>query len=99
MTSVNNISTSSIFTAGIQKAAEGATTGTSFKDTLSALISQVNTQMQEADKMTNDFALGKSESLHEVMLATEKSSISLSFLLQVRGKLLDAYQEIMRMSF
>jgi flagellar hook-basal body complex protein FliE len=98
MASVNDISGTSIFTSGNQKSGASAT-GVSFKDTLNSLISQVNTQMQEADQLTSDFALGKSESLHEVMIATEKSSISLSFLLQIRTKLLDAYQEIMRINF
>jgi len=98
MTSVNNISNTSIFNTGSQNSGANVT-GYSFKDTLNSLISDVNTQMVAADKLTNDFALGKADSLHEVMIATEKSSVSLTFLLQIRTKLLDAYQEIMRMNF
>jgi len=98
MTSINNISGNLVFGA-LNQNANNKVAGQGFQDTLNSLISQVNTQLQEADKMTEEFAMGKSDSLHEVMLATEKSSISLSFLLQIRNKVLDAYQEIMRMNF
>jgi flagellar hook-basal body complex protein FliE len=98
MTSVNNIVGNSIIGA-LNQNANNKVTGQGFQDTLNSLISQVNTQLQEADQLTSEFALGKTDSLHEVMIATEKSGISLSFLLQIRTKLLDAYQEIMRMNF
>jgi flagellar hook-basal body complex protein FliE len=98
MVSVNNINGISVFEAASRNVNQ-KTAGTEFKDTLNTLMSQVNSQVQEADQMTDQFALGKTDSLHEVMVATEKSSISLSFLLQIRNKLLEAYQEVMRMSF
>lgn len=98
MVAVNNINGISVFGSASQNASNKVT-GYEFKDTLNSLMSQVNSQVQESEKMTDDFALGKTDSLHEVMVATEKSSISLSFLLQIRNKLLEAYQEIMRMSF
>jgi flagellar hook-basal body complex protein FliE len=91
MVSVNNINGISIFQAASQNAKDKVT-GSGFSDTLNSLMSQVNTQMQEADKMTNDFATGKSDSLHEVMIATEKSGISFTFLLQIRNKLLEFNQ-------
>ena len=71
----------------------------SFKDTLKSVAMEVNRQLNEADQMSEEFALGKRNDLHEIMIATEKASISLSFLLQIRNKLLEAYQEIMRMGF
>jgi flagellar hook-basal body complex protein FliE len=98
MTAVNNIISSSIAAATGQNS-NSKVTGYGFQDTLNSLISQVNTQLQEADKKSEEFASGKSDSLHEVMIATEKASVSLSFLLQIRTKVLEAYQEIMRMSF
>ena len=98
MTSVNNIVGNSYYNA-LNQNANNKVTGQGFQDTLNSMISQVNDQLQEADQLTEEFALGKTDSLHEVMIATEKASISLSFLLQIRNKLLDAYQEIMRMNF
>ena len=70
-----------------------------FEDTLKSLVSSVDSQLKEAGQMTEDFATGKNQSLHEVMIASEKAGISLKFLIQIRNKLLEAYQEIMRMNF
>ena len=72
---------------------------TSFQNTLAGLVSDVNNQLNESDQLTQDFAMGKNNNIHEVMIAAEKAGISLKFLLQIRNKLLDAYQEIMRMNF
>jgi flagellar hook-basal body complex protein FliE len=73
--------------------------GNSFQDTLAGLVSDVNKQLNESDQITEDFATGKNNNIHEVMIAAEKAGISLKFLLQIRNKLLEAYQEIMRMNF
>ena len=74
-------------------------TNSSFQNTLAELVSNVDKQIKESDQLTEDFAMGKNNNIHEVMIASEKAGISLKFLMQVRNKLLDAYQEIMRMSF
>jgi flagellar hook-basal body complex protein FliE len=71
----------------------------SFQDTFKALVSNVDHQLKEAGQMAEDFALGKSSSIHEVMIASEKAGLSLRFLMQIRSKLMEAYQEIMRMNF
>ena len=71
----------------------------SFQNTLSELVTNVDKQLKESDRLTEDFAIGKNNNIHEVMIAAEKAGISLKFLLQIRNKLLDAYQEIMRMNF
>ncbi|MBW2610018.1 MAG: flagellar hook-basal body complex protein FliE [Deltaproteobacteria bacterium] len=70
-----------------------------FQKTLKTLISQVDQQIKDAGQKTEEFAIGKRYNLHEIMIATEKSGISFKFLLQIRNKLLEAYQEIMRMNF
>ncbi|MBW1765076.1 MAG: flagellar hook-basal body complex protein FliE [Deltaproteobacteria bacterium] len=70
-----------------------------FQGTLNSLISQVDRQIKEADQKAEEFAVGKRHDLHEIMIATEKSELSFKFLLQIRNKLLEAYQEIMRMHF
>ena len=73
--------------------------GPSFGETLKAFSAQVNEQIQGADKKSEEFALGKRQDILEVMIASEKADIHFKFLLQIRNKLLDAYHEIMRMSF
>lgn len=77
---------------------KGAVDG-SFADTLKAFTVNVDDQLKEADRKTQEFAVGKNRNLHEVMIASEKANISFRLLLQIRNKLMDAYQEVMRMQF
>ena len=51
----------------------------------------------DSAKMGELFAAGKIDDLHTLMIETEKADLALQFTLQVRNKLLDAYNEIMRM--
>ncbi len=76
-----------------------ATAQPSFEDTLKGFVREVNTGLKEADQMVAEFAVGKRQSLHEIMVASEKAGVGFKLLVEIRNKLLDAYQEIMRMSF
>ncbi|MFC5712151.1 flagellar hook-basal body complex protein FliE [Thalassorhabdus alkalitolerans] len=69
----------------------------SFKESFTHALSQVNETMKESDKMTEKLAAGKAENLHDVMIAAQKSSISLQATVEVRNKVIEAYQEVMRM--
>lgn len=69
----------------------------SFKDLIMDALKNVNSLEQESDKMTEDFIAGRTDDIHSVMIAAEKASISLQFMVEVRNKIVDAYQEIMRM--
>jgi flagellar hook-basal body complex protein FliE len=79
--------------------AYGQSNENGFKEIFKSLVSQVNDQMKDANKMAEEFAVGKRNNIHEIMIAAEKADISFRFLLQIRNKLLEAYQEIMRMNF
>ncbi len=68
-----------------------------FKDILMDALKNVNTLEQESAKMTDDFIAGRTDNIHSVLIASEKASISLQFVMEVRNKVMDAYQEIMRM--
>lgn len=69
----------------------------SFKDLLLDALNNVNTLELESARMTEDFIAGRTDSIHSVLIASEKASISLQFIMEVRNKVLEAYQEIMRM--
>ena len=68
----------------------------SFRQLLEDSINQVNDLQAQADVLAQDLATGKADNLHEVMLALNKASLALEFTLQVRNKVIEAYQEIMR---
>lgn len=76
----------------------GAADGADFGQILANALEEINTQQLNSAKMTDDFVTGKTDSIHEVMIAAEEASISLQLAMEVRNKVLDAYQEIMRMS-
>lgn len=70
----------------------------SFAETLKNAISAVNEQQIQSDKITDKLVNGEDVDLHEVMVAAQKASITLNATIEVRNKVIEAYQEIMRMS-
>jgi len=71
--------------------------GGGFLDTLKKITAETDDQIKKADTQMQKLAVGKSNDLQEVVMATEKADLSFKLLVQVRNKLLEAYQEIMRM--
>lgn len=72
--------------------------GGDFSVLLKQSIDSVNTIQQNAGKMTAAFETGATDiSLAEVMIASQKASVSFQAMLQVRNKLVDAYQDVMNM--
>lgn len=69
----------------------------SFGEILNASLGEVNTQMVRSDQMVSDLAAGKSDNLHGTLIAMQKADISFRAVLEVRNKVMRAYEEIMRM--
>ncbi|MBN4049298.1 flagellar hook-basal body complex protein FliE [Clostridium estertheticum] len=76
---------------------EGATKSTNFLDTLEEKLSEVNDKQIESDNITQKFVKGEEQDVHKVMLATEEAKLSLELAVQIRNKLVEAYQEFNRM--
>lgn len=72
-------------------------TGAAFRSILSDSIQQVQNYQATAGKAIEGFLSGENENLHEVALAAQKAELSLDLFLQVRNKLVQAYQEVMRL--
>ena len=70
--------------------------GASFADALGQAIQQVDGLQQDADRQAADVARGGGN-LHETALALEKADVALRVAAKVRNKLVEAYQEVMRM--
>jgi flagellar hook-basal body complex protein FliE len=71
--------------------------GVSFAKELGAAIGSLDAQQISADQEAAKLAMGAGN-LHETALALEKADIAMRLATKVRNKLVDAYQEIMRMS-
>ncbi len=71
--------------------------GPSFAELLKSSIQEVNSLQKAADAAISDLALGKSESVTEVLTAVEKADLAFRALMQIRNKLVAAYEEINRL--
>lgn len=69
----------------------------SFAKFLTDALGEVNESQLESAKLSELYAAGKVEDLHQVTIAGQKSTILLQTAMQVRNKVLESYQEIMRM--
>jgi len=67
-----------------------------FSTVLKDSMSKVNELQQGADKAIDGLAKGEVENVHETMIAIEKANISFNLMVQVRNKLIQAYEEVMR---
>jgi flagellar hook-basal body complex protein FliE len=74
----------------------GKTQG-AFGDVLKQAVTEINQLQNNADKAITSVQLGQSGNIHEAMIALEKADISFRAMMQVRNKILEAYQEVMRM--
>lgn len=68
-----------------------------FAERLRSELAATNSQLVNAESELQDLAAGRQSNLHHVMLTMEEARQSFQLLVQVRNKLLDAYQELMRM--
>ncbi len=72
-------------------------TGKSFADTLKEAVGNVNELQKASDVGMQNLATGRTDNVADVMIAAEKADIALRVMVQVRNKVIDAYQEIMKM--
>lgn len=72
-------------------------TGKSFADTLKDAVSSVNELQKSSDKFAQNIATGKTDDVAGAMIAAERADIALRVMVQVRNKIIDAYQEVMKM--
>lgn len=68
-----------------------------FSSFLKEAIENTNVQQIESDQFTQKLVRGEQVDLHEVMIAAQKASITLNTTMEVRNKVVEAYQEIIRM--
>jgi flagellar hook-basal body complex protein FliE len=75
----------------------GAQAGSGFGSALADAIGRVDQFQKNADTSIGKFLSGEDEEVHKVALATQQASISFDLFLQMRNKVVSAYQEVMRM--
>ncbi|MDH5774271.1 MAG: flagellar hook-basal body complex protein FliE [Nitrospirota bacterium] len=71
--------------------------GQGFSDVLKNAVESVNAMQHEAGRLEDAVAKGENVNIHQAVIAGEKAGLSFRLLMQVRNKMIDAYQEVMRM--
>lgn len=71
--------------------------GSVFRDVFGQIFADANRQQLDAQRLNEQLVTGQVQDVAQVMLAAQKAELSLQLAIQVRNKLLEAYQEIMRM--
>lgn len=69
----------------------------SFGQVMQQKLKEVNELQIKADKLTEQYLAGESVELHDVMLAAQEAQLALQLTVQIRNKLVEAYQEVSRM--
>mgnify|MGYP006108942665 CR=1 FL=1 len=74
-----------------------AVQGAGFGDILSKFVGEVNEKQITSTQAVNDLLAGKDIPLHQAMIAMQEAGVAFQLMVEVRNKLLDGYQELMRM--
>jgi len=69
----------------------------SFDEVLGRFLTEADDLQKKADHAAHDLITGRSDDVHQVMLSMAKADVSFRMMVEVRNKLLEAYQEVMRM--
>jgi flagellar hook-basal body complex protein FliE len=91
-TLIGGIQTRPILPAGPEPRRDG----TGFGASLAGLVRSVESTNQAANEAVSDMVAGTGD-VHDAMIALQRADLTLQFSVQVRNKLVQAYQEIMRM--
>jgi flagellar hook-basal body complex protein FliE len=80
---------------GLQPGAAPAGTQ-SFGKTLGSFVSEVDAQIKTSGNERNKVLTGETTNLHQAMIASQEASIGFTFMVELRNKLVESYQELMR---
>ncbi len=87
------------FAAGLRKAKPAAGRADDFGKWLAGNLAEVDGLQKQADDAARDLIVGRNNAIDETMLSVQKAEISFKLLMEVRNKLISAYEEIQRMQF
>ena len=70
----------------------------SFSELVGGLVREVDAKSKAAETEVRRLMLGETDNIHQSMIAMQESGLAFSLLVEVRNKLVDSYQELMRMA-
>jgi flagellar hook-basal body complex protein FliE len=84
---------------GFAPATQGGGSGTSFSDMLEDAVGNVEGLQQDANQKVGAMLGGHTADVHDAMIAVQKADLSFQLMMQVRNKVVAAYQEVEHMQF
>jgi flagellar hook-basal body complex protein FliE len=75
----------------------GAAPAQGFSQMLDGLVGAVDAKQQAAGAVTRQVLLGETDNLHQSVIAMQEAGVAFSLMVEVRNKLVESYQELMRM--
>jgi flagellar hook-basal body complex protein FliE len=82
---------------GVSPLGQASDASGGFERVLNDFVGQVNAQQAQAGDAVNGLLSGQQVPLHQAVIAIEEASVSFQLMVEVRNKLLESYQELMRM--
>lgn len=80
-----------------QAGATGGAAPANFGSVFDQLVSAVDAKQTEAQNITRQVLLGDNDQLHQSVIAMQEAGVAFQLMVEVRNKLVDSYQELMRM--
>jgi len=96
--SLNIASLPSIVPPEVESLAPPSAAGGSFSDVLSSAINEVEGAHNDANQSIQRFLSGEGDDLHSTILSSQRADLEFQMFMQVRNKVVSAYQEIMKMA-
>ncbi len=87
----------SLLTPGASPKPVGSSDSESFGQVLKQSLNEVNQLQNQADQAIDALATGQNTDIHNTMIAMEKADVAFRLLMQIRNKVISAYETIMRM--
>lgn len=81
---------------GATLAPAGPVPSTGFGQMLDGLVATVDAKQVQAQSLTQQVLLGDSDQLHQSVIAMQEAGVAFSLMVEVRNKLIESYQELMR---
>ena len=81
----------------LQSSGSVAGSGSNFANVLGNLVNEVNQKQAAAGSAVTGLLSGQNVPLHQAMISMEEANVSFQMMVEVRNRLLDSYQELMRM--
>src|ERR1700722_17330944 len=97
MAPITHISLPSLPALGVLSSPTSSPGGSAFQSVLGDAISKVEGFQNDAANSVNKFLSGEGEELHKVALSTQQADLSLQLFMQVRNKVVTAYNQVMQM--